>query len=426
MKLANKIKELFTYKMDDLKYKESFSANQLITYIGIPVFIFLPYFFQPYFPWIISMRGYLALSISYLFIHVGITLTLHFFNKGSYYPYISYIGLVVYTLLIYLTGGVNSSFIFILSFPIILALAFLDAKLIRNLGLAALILLGSVIFWDKSYQDPALVTKQILNVFGFALLVFYLYRLIKEILFQRYQKEHYKRKFIELSEVDNVKETFITAISHQLRTPLNGAKWAVEAALEDKNNSSQEFLKEGLKKIVDSIKIVGEILKSTELDVGTEFFKLNKEKVALCSIIDNILKNLDFLIKGKDIKLEYNKCEDIYILADRKTLDLGLSNIFDNAFRYSPKGTVTVLIERADKNVKLIVNDTGVGIDSADMEYMFQKFFRGKNAIEIDPNESGVGLYATKKIIEMHDGSIQMSSVLGKGTNVEITLPLVD
>jgi len=424
MNLINKFKSLFVYKMDDLKYKESFLSNQIITYIGIPVFILLPYFFQSYFSWIISMKGYLILSISYFFIHIAITLSLHFFNKGSYYPYISYIGLVVYTLLIYLTGGVNSSFIFILSFPIILALAFLDAKLIRNLGIAALILLGSVIFWDGSYMNPSLITKHILNVFGFSLLVFYLSKLIKEILFQRYEKEHYRRKFVELTEVNNVKETFITSISHQLRTPLNGAKWAIQAAMESDPNS--KFLKDGYEKINQSINTVGEILKSTELDVSKEFFQLKKEEINLCEMVDSILESLNFLIKGKNISLDYNKCLDFNILGDRKTLELGLSNIFDNAFRYSPNGKVSVSMEKVGKNIKLRVNDNGIGIDSADMEYMFQKFFRGKNAIKVDPNESGIGLYATKKIIEMHGGEIKLESKIGKGTKVEISLPSMD
>jgi signal transduction histidine kinase len=424
MKLSNKIGDWFSYRMEDVKYKESFTVIQLITYIGIPLFILLPYLYPEFFPWITNLKHYFILVVSYLFINIAITVTLNLINKGSYYPYTGYIGVTAYVILIYLTGGVNSSFIFILSFVPILSVAFLNEKVTRNLGVFSVLLLASMIFWDKSYEDPSLITKHALNVLGYSLIVYFIIKLIKEILFQRYEKEHYRRKFVELTEVNNVKETFITSISHQLRTPLNGAKWAIQAAMESDPNS--KFLKDGYEKINQSINTVGEILKSTELDVSKEFFQLKKEKINLCEMVDSILESLNFLIKGKNISLDYNKCLDFNILGDRKTLELGLSNVFDNAFRYSPNGKVYVSMEKMGKNIKLRVNDNGIGIDSADMEYMFQKFFRGKNAIKVDPNESGIGLYATKKIIEMHSGEIKLESKIGKGTKVEISLPSMD
>jgi signal transduction histidine kinase len=171
---------------------------------------------------------------------------------------------------------------------------------------------------------------------------------------------------------------------------------------------------------------VGEMLKSTELDTGKDLFNLKKEKIDLSSITDNILKNLNFLIKANDIDLVYNKKEGLNIFADKKTLDLGLTNIFDNAFRYSPKSQVIVSLDRVGKDARLTIQDHGIGIDPVDMEHMFQKFFRGKNAVAIDPNESGVGLYATKKIVEMHGGNIKLNSELGKGTTFEIFIPLVE
>ena len=420
-----KIKNLFSYNKEDMKYKESFTVIQLITYIGVGLYILLPFLYPKLFPWITNIKYYFIITISFLFINILINFILKIINKGTYYKYLGYIGVLTYIFIIYITGGVNSSLIFLLFFTPVLSVSFLDEKLTRNIGIISGILLVSIIFWDKSYLNPTLISKHILNVLGYSLLVYFIYKLIKEILLQRYEKEHYKRKFIELNEVDKVKETFITAMSHQLRTPLNGARWAIEAAINDKTKQIPEFLNNGYNKIIESINIIDEIIKSTKFDISDDFLKLNKEKIDLYETIDTIINKLNFLIIEKNIKIKYIKSDVFKIFGDRKMLELSLINIFDNAFRYSPNGEVSILFKKEEDKIKITIKDSGIGIDSADMEYMFQKFFRGKNAIKIDPNESGVGLYATKKIIEMYGGNINISSVLNKGTTVEVSLPLV-
>jgi signal transduction histidine kinase len=105
-------------------------------------------------------------------------------------------------------------------------------------------------------------------------------------------------------------------------------------------------------------------------------------------------------------------------------LDIALTNLFDNAFRYSPNGTVSVLVSKEDTMIKLVIKDSGIGISEEDMPKLFEKFFRGKNAKELDPDESGIGLFTTKRIIEMHKGDIKMESELAKGTTVTVTFPL--
>jgi signal transduction histidine kinase len=351
-------------------------------------------------------------------------MVLHAYNKGLYFSYTGYIGTITYIILIYLiTGGVNSSYVFMLSFVPIVSVAFLNAKLTRNIGVVSIILLASLIVFRG---DSIFAIKQILNILGYSIVVYFIYKLSKEILHQKFEKEYYKRQFVDLMELEKTKETFVTAVSHQLRTPLNGAKWAIQEVMKIETCPEKELLNEGYNKIVQSINIVGDMLKSMEIDSEKNIFNLQKEKIDLSSVVDTILKNLSFLIKANGIDLVYNKKENLNILADRKSLDLGLVNIFDNAFRYSPKSQVIVSLDKVDKNAKLTIQDHGIGIDPVDMEHMFQKFFRGKNAIAVDPNESGVGLYSTKKVVEMHGGSITLNSELGKGTTFEVLIPLVE
>ncbi len=220
------------------------------------------------------------------------------------------------------------------------------------------------------------------------------------------------------------KENLTMALAHKLRTPLNGARWTIETAMANESGEQKELLREGYNKIIESINIVSQILKSTSYESYENFVESTKEKINLCSIIDDILYNLHFLIKEKNITLEHNKCDSATVYGDKKMLDIALTNLFDNAFRYSPNGTVAVTVSKDQSTVKLVIKDNGIGISDEDKAKLFEKFFRGQNAKELDPDESGIGLFTTKRIIEMHKGTIVINSEMGKGTSVEVTFPL--
>lgn len=221
------------------------------------------------------------------------------------------------------------------------------------------------------------------------------------------------------------KETYILALVHKLRTPLSGARWGLDMALRNKECKDREILNESYNKIIDSINTIGEILKTAEINSEDSISNLRKEKINLCLVVEDILKSLDYLKNEKNINLQYNwVCDPITIYGDRKILELGLTNIFDNAFRYSPGGTVNVKLSQEGDMARLLLEDNGIGIDKSDLKHMFEKFYRGKNAKEIDQNQSGVGLFATRKIIEMHKGNIKIDSEIGRGTVVEVKLPI--
>jgi two-component system phosphate regulon sensor histidine kinase PhoR len=224
---------------------------------------------------------------------------------------------------------------------------------------------------------------------------------------------------------DNIKNIFLTANVHQLRTSLSGARWAIETVIKNSDCVNNDLLTEALNKIVYSIDMIGEILKSSEEGFNEDKIKLNLNKFFLNDLIKKIISNLSFLAQQKEISLDYEEKGLFEINADEKMIGIVLTNIFDNAFRYSPKSKVFISVEKENQFAKITVKDNGIGIDSSDMEHIFQKFFRGKNAKNFDPLESGVGLFATKKIIEMHGGNIRISSVLNKGTTVEVSLPLI-
>lgn len=221
-------------------------------------------------------------------------------------------------------------------------------------------------------------------------------------------------------------DTFILALVHRLRTPLNGARWALDSVIKTEGKEdNKKILNGGYDKIIDAINIVNKILKISEININ-EDLDLRKEKVNLCNIIDDILKNLGYLAEKNKITLEYdNRCDPVTILGDKEVLDIGLTNLIDNAFKYSPKGRVSVLLSREGSMAKLVIKDSGIGINREDIKHLFEKFYRGKNAQMVDPNETGgIGLFFTKKIIEMHGGNMSIDSEENVGTTVEVRLPI--
>jgi len=227
-------------------------------------------------------------------------------------------------------------------------------------------------------------------------------------------------------EKEQFRDTFILALVHKLRTPLNGARWALDSVINrQETGENKEIINEGYNKIISAINTVNEILKIAEINSEDGVFELKKEKLNLCVIISDILKNLDFLVKKNDVTLEYDyKCDPITVYGDKEVLEIGLTNLFDNAIRYSPKGKVIVTVNKENDVTRLVLKDNGIGINKEDFGHLFEKFFRGKNAKQTDSNESGIGLYITKKIIEMHQGKILIDSKENEGTTVEVSLPV--
>jgi signal transduction histidine kinase len=225
----------------------------------------------------------------------------------------------------------------------------------------------------------------------------------------------FKRK--EHKNVFSFDRTLTIALAHKLRTPLNGARWALESIISKGENTEDKLIKESYNKILESIDITSEILNIVGDNKKTE---LKKEKIDLHLVIDNILKSLECLVKEKNITLEYTKCDNCIVCIDKRSVELAIMNIIDNAFNYSPDGNVYISIDKQEKKVKLTVKDTGVGIPQKNLDI----FLKGENITETESGQGGIGLYVTQKILELNGGNLKIDSRVNEGTTVDILLPL--
>lgn len=326
---------------------------------------------------------------------------------------------------IYITGAATTGFLFLLVFPVLVSVVDLDAQTTKRVGIVLIVYLLSLIVLDpRVLESREVLTQLLFRAALFSIIVYYLYKIVNETLRQKYEKEETKRKFSELIELDRVKSDFITVVSHQLRTPLSALRWAMSNLIEEDTLSAavRPIVLESQTYTDKALDIVNELIVTSESQ--TPSFVLKKEAVPVRPFFKDILSALGYLLKEKQVSVDMSPLPEVTLSADRGTFKAALTNILDNAVRYSPKGTVLVSGEIKGDRFALRISDTGIGIPPEDFPYITDRFYRAKNAISLAPNETGVGLYIAKKIIEKHGGSLLIDSALGKGTAVTVTLPL--
>lgn len=223
------------------------------------------------------------------------------------------------------------------------------------------------------------------------------------------------------------KSEFITIASHQLRTPLTGANWAIE-------NLKKEPLTAPAKEIVNMIsgalnrmlKIVNDLLDVAKIEEGR--FGYEFQEIDLVKFLEEALNQAQPVAEQYRVKLYLEKPREEIpkITVDPQKLAMAFSNLLDNGIKYNvPNGQVTVRINKMPKApyLEISIKDTGIGIPKEVIDKTFSKFFRADNAIKVVVEGTGLGLYITKNIVRRHGGKIWVESTLNRGTTFYFTLP---
>ncbi|CUS92426.1 heavy metal sensor kinase [Candidatus Kryptonium thompsonii] len=229
--------------------------------------------------------------------------------------------------------------------------------------------------------------------------------------------ERLERAFKQISQ-------FTSDVAHELLTPLTVIKDEIEITLMKKRRSNEYIRTLNLiqKQTERTISIIKSMLYLAKADAG--IIKANLERVNVSNLIQELISTFNLKARQKNIKLRFYCDGDVVVHTDEKLLFEALRNIIDNAIEYTNSGgKVEISCERANGGVKIFVSDTGIGISEDDLQHIFNRFYRGKNAFEINASGTGLGLSLTKSIIEILSGKIEVSSQLGKGTKFVIYLP---
>jgi signal transduction histidine kinase len=219
----------------------------------------------------------------------------------------------------------------------------------------------------------------------------------------------------ELNELNKTKNEFLSFATHQLKAPLTSLKWGIGALQEEKMTPNQRMISDQLVIVTNQmVRTVSDFLNSSKLESGQ--LALNKIETDLPVLIQkSINENIDIQGVFPSARLR--------ILIDDVKIEQVISNLIDNALKYTEKGSITVSVIQKKGKAVITVADTGAGMEKGEAQKLFQKFKRG-SASSMNTSGSGIGLFLGKEIVEMHGGSLSASSKgKGKGSVFTIELP---
>lgn len=245
---------------------------------------------------------------------------------------------------------------------------------------------------------------------------------------QAYEVEKHANQ--ELKRIDEAKNQFMAIVNHHLRTPLTAINWYIELILKGRYGKVSVKLKDVIDKIRNStekeIRIVEDLLNVSQFQLGKEIIK-KEQKTDIEKMLKEINESLSYEIHKKDIYIKIEKLNKIPLVsADASKLKVALSNIVENAVKYTEKGGVDITLENQENKTKIIIHDTGIGMSKAELENIFYKTFeRGSEAQKLFATGKGIGLYLSTKIIEAHQGKIWAESGgYNKGSTFFVELPV--
>ena len=168
--------------------------------------------------------------------------------------------------------------------------------------------------------------------------------------------------------------------------------------------------------------IVNDLLEVSRIEAGA--ISLSPEIIDVRTLVDDCINRLKIQFEKKNQSPKMKAPKNLPLIeADPNRINQVLINLLSNAHKYSPDGSeITVEIKELDHFIQIAIRDTGIGISKDDQKKLFSKFYRVKNEETIKAGGTGLGLWITKSLVEMHGGTISVRSKLGKGTTFSFTL----
>jgi len=231
------------------------------------------------------------------------------------------------------------------------------------------------------------------------------------------------RDITNFRKADEAKNTFISIISHELKTPVALIKGYVCTLNRKDVQWDSEFVDESLKIIEEEAdhlnELIENLLDATRLQTGK--FSIQKTDVYIPDIVARLVKKFSTQTDKHTFKIDFP--DDFpSVLADDTRIEQVISNLISNAIKYSPGGEITISGEVRHDRIVVSVSDEGPGISQQDMPFIFDRFYRSPDAVRRTKG-TGLGLYLTQQIIEAHKGKIWVDTGREKGARICFSLP---
>ena len=256
------------------------------------------------------------------------------------------------------------------------------------------------------------------------------------------------RDISEQRAAESQRGEFISTASHEMRTPVAAIEGYLSLAFNDKVSTIDSRARSYLEKAHSSTQHLGQLFQDLLTSAKAEDGRLSNHPVVveMGSYLEQLVEDLKFAAQKKSLNTEFiigssdaidatkDKGEQgirvlkplYYVYVDPDRMREVITNLFDNACKYTDQGKVSVGLTGNEEVVQLYIRDTGAGIPPEDVSHLFQKFYRVDNSATRTIGGTGLGLFIARKIVELYQGRIWVESELGKGSTFFINLPRVN
>ena len=241
-----------------------------------------------------------------------------------------------------------------------------------------------------------------------------------------YKIEELKKAYADLKELDKAKNEFLNMITHELKTPLTPLMTNLDllaAGNFGRVTKSQKNSLDVMVRNVDRLNvIIKNILDTTRIDSGK--IKLTLDKIQINDVVGEVFTDTKLAANERGLKINSTFGKIPLVRADKELVNDCISNLVNNALKFTNVGSISLKTEKEKNFVKISVTDTGIGIHKKNMTRIFQKFYQESNTLVGKAKGMGLGLYFVKKLMELHGGSIGVESELKKGSTFWLKLPI--
>lgn len=251
------------------------------------------------------------------------------------------------------------------------------------------------------------------------------------------------RDVTEEREKERQRAEFISTASHEMRSPVAAIEGYLALAMNDKVSTIDSRARNYLLKAHESTQHLGQLFQDLLTSSHAEDGRISNHPtlVEMSDFLGKLTEDLRFTAQKKNLSVEYivgtngntiSPDEEghrrvvqplFYAHVDPERLREVITNLFDNAVKYTETGKISIGITGDDKVIQMYVKDTGAGIPAEDVPHLFQKFYRIDNSATRTINGTGLGLFISRKIVELYQGRIWVESKLGEGSTFFINLP---
>lgn len=278
------------------------------------------------------------------------------------------------------------------------------------------------IFTETSLaQSDALFAARVTSAYYwlFALLAIVMYLILRHV-----RLIDYAYLYSETKKDNQARDLFTTMVAHELRAPLTAIRGYASMIVENKNADSASL--NSAQRVMDASErlmlIVTDLIDVTRIHSGK--LSVVPVRTDIQKIITSVLNTMQIVAHEKNISVvQEGVTNPVLITIDEKRFHQALTNLVSNSIKYSHVGEIKVSLEERSDRIELRVKDTGMGISAENQKNLFAPFFR-VDAPEVNQTVgAGLGMWITKQLIELMNGSIGVESIKGVGTHIVVTLP---